>query len=74
MKQYPEYTKEDILDATKTYVEALSHKGYKGISCADYFINKNGISVLAAQLEDISERENIRDTFSQGMGSFHREN
>lgn len=51
VKTYPQYTKERIIAVTKQYIFGFG-KSYDGMQCADYFIEKNKISQLAAYLED----------------------
>lgn len=56
------YTQEQVLEATKRYVERKGSEGYSFMQTAVYFIEKNGSSNLAAEcdsLGDVSE-ENIK--------------
>ena len=73
LKDYPEFTKEEIFDATKVYVFDRQRDGFKAMSCADYFIVKNGISLLAAHLEDVEGREKVMNQINGGDSAFHRE-
>jgi hypothetical protein len=50
LKKYPEFTPNDILKATKFYIENTDSKFIKQ---ADYFIEKNRQSDLAATIEEM---------------------
>tara|TARA_R110000744_G_scaffold267336_3_gene381208 strand:+ start:191 stop:847 length:657 start_codon:yes stop_codon:yes gene_type:complete len=52
---YPKTTKEEIFEATKQYLHEKRQVDWKMISCADYFISKNGTSLLAGAVEEVSE-------------------
>ena len=74
VKQNPKVTKEQIITATKQYVFDSSLKSYQYMICADYFIIKNGSSMLGAMVEDIEDRgSTLRDTESGNGSSWHRE-
>jgi hypothetical protein len=45
-KQYP-YSKEDVFEVTKHYLQIKQNEGWKGIQLAHYFIDKEGLSNLA---------------------------
>jgi hypothetical protein len=51
------YSKSDIFYATKAYLAERKKDGYKFVICADYFISKDGNSVLEAYCEDMEGRE-----------------
>lgn len=55
-EMYPDYTQEEILDATKAYIDLKRKEAYKFTTCADYFIIKEGSSILASYVEDIRLR------------------
>lgn len=48
---YPEYSKEQIMEATKAYLLEQSINGYAYTKLAPYFIIKNGLSILAGECE-----------------------
>lgn len=74
VKNNPKITKEQIITATKQYVFDASLKSYQYMICADYFIIKNGSSMLGAMVEDIETRgSTLRNTESGGGSSWHRE-
>lgn len=73
LKQYPEYTKEEIFEATQIYVFEKQRENYKAMSCADYFIEKEGLSQLAAYLEDIEGKDAILTQINGGGSAFHKE-
>lgn len=54
--KYPEYSQEEILDAAKAYVDNKRKTNYDRMISADYLISKDGVSQLAAYLEDIKIR------------------
>lgn len=56
LRMYPEYSKTTILAATKLYVEQMQRKGYTYMVQADYLINKDGLSKLAAMCEDFDSK------------------
>jgi len=66
--KYPEYSKEDILEATKVYVDLCRKRNYDKMTSADYFIEKDKISMLASYCEDIKERgvQVVKETGSVG--------
>ncbi len=63
-----DYTKNVIMDATKTYIEEMRHKGWKGMQLAAYFIEKQKSSTLEAYCKQSSRTEDhesrITDDFS----------
>lgn len=54
--KYPEFSREEILDATKVYVDLCRKRNYDKMTSADYFIEKDKISQLASYCEDIKAR------------------
>ncbi len=74
VKANPTITKEQIMEATKQYVFDASLKNYSFIICADYFINKNGSSMLGAVIEDLDGKETTLRRNAEGGGSnWHKE-
>lgn len=56
VNQYP-YTREEIFQATKRYVERFAIRGYNYMQQAHYFIEKQGVgSNLASECEDIRSK------------------
>lgn len=53
MSIYPEYDKDIIMKATTNYVKHCEYKGYQYMKIAPYFIEKDGISMLAGECEAI---------------------
>lgn len=51
-KRNPEITPEIILSATKNYIESFRKRDWAFIQTADYFIDKNGRSILAAYCDE----------------------
>jgi len=66
--KYPEYTKEDILEATKVYIDLCRKRNYDKMTSADYFIEKDKLSMLASYCEDIKTRgvQVVKETGSVG--------
>lgn len=73
-KNYPQFKKKDIFIATKLYVFEKSRDRYNFMQCADYFIDKNGVSALASIIEDLDGKESPLELINKGGGStFHKE-
>jgi len=73
-KKHPQFKKKDIFDATKLYVFEKSRDRYNFMQCADYFIEKNGTSLLASFVEDLDGKESPLEFINKGGGSsFHKE-
>ena len=73
VKQYPEFSKDQIFDLTRSYVYERQMKGYEAMTCADYFINKNGLSNLASMLEDADGQVSNLKRNEDGGGFNHKE-
>ena len=74
VKNNPKITKEQIIEATRQYVFDASLKSYNYMICADYFINKNGSSMLGAMIEDVEARgSTLRNTERGGGSAWHKE-
>lgn len=59
---YPKITDDTILAATAKYVEGKRKEGYAFMTCADYMILKNGVSLLATLCESyIEEKDGNRE-------------
>jgi len=59
LDNYPEFSKTIILEATKRYVDSMKQKGFAYVTQADYFINKDGASKLAASCEEWNIKQGI---------------
>ena len=59
IKKYPEFTPEIILTATKGYINEMKANNYMYMTCADYLIEKNQNSQLAALCESYIESPEI---------------
>ena len=73
VRDNPEYSTEDIFDAARVYMFEVKRQGSEKIICADYFIEKNGVSQLAVHLEDVENRIKVLLQIEGGETSFHRE-
>lgn len=65
-KNYPDITQQEVLDATKAYIDRHKQKGFTYLKQAHYFIEKNGVSDLAAEIEFLKGRQEIRNPASEG--------
>lgn len=54
MKDNPEISKDKIISATKNYINIYKMKNYEYMKLASYFIEKDGISTLLAECENLS--------------------
>ena len=68
-----EYSKEEIFEATRIYLFDKRRDNYRFITCADYFINKSGSSILASICEDIRERGSSLKDAEEGGSAFMKE-
>lgn len=51
------YTKKQIFEATKNYVDRKAKEDYAYMMKAEYFIEKDGVSALSTEIENIGEEE-----------------
>ncbi len=56
IQKYPEYTKDQIIKATKSYMMEQTIQGFTHTKLAHYFIEKEGVSTLAAECENLDGR------------------
>ena len=61
LENYPEYTQEQILEATKRYVNEMRLKGYAYMRLAHYFIEKDGNSELASYCELVKDGNKLSE-------------
>jgi hypothetical protein len=52
-RKYPDYDEAIILQATQSYVDRKAREAYNHMKLAPYFIEKDGISMLAAECEEL---------------------
>lgn len=52
----PEYSKEIIFKATEFYINSAREKEYQYMKLAPYFIEKDGVSMLAGECDNIIDR------------------
>lgn len=63
--QHPEFSQQTILNATKNYIENCAKKGYQYMKIAPYFIEKDGVSMLAGECDALSDNlDNYTNEFS----------
>lgn len=72
LKKYPKYTKEQIMEATKKYLNQMQQRDYSMCKLAPYFIEKEGMSVLAGEIDNLGEipKENVTNKTSIGATEF----
>lgn len=63
------YTKEEVFAAAQAYVIERKHNGYKYMSLANYFIQKDNDSPLEAWCEQLKEDTSRQEDY----GQFHKE-
>lgn len=73
LKEYPEYSKEDIFQATRIYIFDKKRDNYNYMVCADYFIYKDKVSLLASILEDIDGKQTTLQMMENGNNPFQKE-
>ena len=61
IKDHKEVTKEQIFKATKLYVEEKKRVRYAYMRIADYFIEKDGGSLLESYVEQLDDNETVSD-------------
>lgn len=67
-------TKEIVFDITKMYLREKANQGYSYIICADYFITKDGSSVLLALVDEYEDRlDSLERTSTDSGSAFHKE-
>lgn len=57
-KKY-KYSQEQVLQATKNYVESKRKEGWSFMQTAAYFIEKDGVSNLAAECDNLNTSEEV---------------
>ena len=63
LKEYPEFTKEDIIEATTKYVEDRRKHNWSYMRSLQYYICKDKISTLAADCLALSDEEEVESNF-----------
>ncbi len=61
IKNNKEVTKEQIFNATKLYIEEKKRVRYAYMRIADYFIEKDGGSLLESFIEQLGDNETVSD-------------
>lgn len=57
LKENPDVTQEEIIEATKIYINKSKENFFEKMTCADYFIEKNGVSMLSGYIEQYRDGE-----------------
>lgn len=60
-----EFNKDEILEATKQYINRLKNRNYEGIMISHNFISKNNVSTLATCCENLDIKPEDSDWASQ---------
>lgn len=58
--KFKQFSEEQILQATTNYINSKKKDSYNMCTCADYFIEKNGASMLASYCENLGKEEKSR--------------
>lgn len=66
--KHPQYDKFDIMKATRNYISSFALNNYAYIKLAPYFIEKDGVSILAGELEALSQDNNVINVTGGGFG------
>lgn len=61
IREHKEVTKEQIFKATKLYVEEKRRVRYAYMRIADYFIEKDGGSLLESYIEQLDDNDTVSD-------------
>lgn len=67
-KEY-DYTNEEILEATRIYLNEKRKNGYQYTTNAHYLIKKDGISLLASLIDDYRKRDKLYIEKNEGSGN-----
>ena len=57
VSEHPEYSEDDIFQATINYIDSMAMNGWGYMKTAPYFIYKDGLSTLAGECEALSNVE-----------------
>lgn len=72
LKEYKQYTKDDIFEVTQMYLLDRKNKNYEYTITSEYFINKDKkSSPMANLLADVNARDKWRKNQEGGGSSFH---
>jgi len=61
-KKHKSYTQEQVLEATTKYVNRKRGEGYSYMQKAVFFIEKDGMSTLASEIDSLSEENELPPT------------
>lgn len=67
LETHPEYTQDTILQATKAYVNRKGKEGWKFMSLAHNFIEKDNISQLEVECENIVSNNQVVADFTKDI-------
>lgn len=73
LNEHKKITKADILEATDIYLRKKQKENYAYTVSSDYFISKDGISLLLSIIEDSAAREAYRQNREAGGSAFHKQ-
>ena len=63
IKEYPDFTKSNIIEATTKYVEDRRKANWSYMKALQYYIYKDNVSTLAADCMALSDEEEVENTF-----------
>lgn len=66
LKKY-DFSEEEILKATSAYVQRMAEQGYQYMQLAHFFIEKNGVSNLAAECDQLKIDDEEKEGNSQTL-------
>lgn len=64
-KKYPKTSKEQILTATRSYIQERKKENWQFMTCANYFVMKENNSKLAAYIANIGSKIESKNNVSQ---------
>jgi hypothetical protein len=73
LKNNPSVSKEEIFEATRIYIWKKKREDYNFMTSADYFIEKNNVSLLDALVEQYREVPNTLQELEQGNNPFMKQ-
>ena len=60
------YTKKQIFEATQNYIDRKAKENYSYMMKAEYFIEKDGVSTLATEIDNLGE-EDMDDNWTRNV-------
>jgi len=73
INKHPDVTVEEIFEATKIYIFSRKRENYNFMTTADYFIEKNNVSLLESLIEKYRETPSLLKELEEGRGTFFKQ-